>query len=339
MPRTISHDGDEATETVAVVIPTLNEERSIGKVIDSVPVADLLKNGLKTAVYVIDGRSTDTTREIAVKKGATIILEERKGKGLAVQTAFKAITADYAIMVDGDDTYPIEMVMEIIRLLKKYDVVIGSRLKGTIEPGAGTIEPGAMSKLNVVGNTLLTLLARALFGINVTDVCTGLWGYRGDAIRRLELEAHGFEIEADMFGECARKGLRIAEIPIRYRARADQAKLSSLRDGLRIGSFLCRKWLMGRISPPAANTQPERAGTPNPAATARPERAGAPDGRSVALVQRWDVGYRQQKWIHSPELTTSSPIPNHWIEGDSSDPGTFDEQVNLQTQEMVAVCQ
>ena len=318
MPRTISHDGDEATETVAVVITTLNEERSIGKVIDSVPVADLLKNGLKTAVYVIDGRSTDTTREIAVKKGATIILEERKGKGLAVQTAFKAITADYAIMIDGDDTYPIEMVMEIIRLLKKYDVVIGSRLNGTIEPGA-------MSKLNVVGNTLLTLLARALFGINVTDVCTGLWGYRGDAIRRLELEAHGFEIEADMFGECARKGLRIAEIPIRYRARADQAKLSSLRDGLKIGSFLCRKWLMGRIGTPAANAQPVR--------------AGALDGRSVALVQRWDVGDHQQKWIHSPELTTSSPIPNHWIEGDSSDPGTFDEQVNLQTQEMVAVCQ
>jgi dolichol-phosphate hexosyltransferase len=328
MPRT--HDGDEATETVAVVIPTLNEERSIGKVIDSVPVADLLKNGLKTAVYVIDGRSTDTTRQIAVEKGATIILEERKGKGLAVQTAFKAITADYAIMVDGDDTYPIEMVMEIIRLLKKYDVVIGSRLKGTIEPGA-------MSKLNVVGNTLLTLLARALFSINVTDVCTGLWGYRGDAIRRLELEAHGFEIEADMFGECARKGLRIAEIPIRYRARADQAKLSSLRDGLKIGSFLCRKWLMGRISAPAANAQPERAGTPNPAATARPERAGAPDGRSVALVQRWDVGDRQQKWIHSPELTTSSP--NHWIEGDSSDPGTFDEQVTMETQEMAFVCQ
>jgi hypothetical protein len=61
MPRTIPHDGDEATETVAVVIPTLNEERSIGKVIDDVPVADLLQNGLENAVYVIDGQSTDNT--------------------------------------------------------------------------------------------------------------------------------------------------------------------------------------------------------------------------------------------------------------------------------------
>jgi dolichol-phosphate mannosyltransferase len=314
MPRTISHDGDDATETVAVVIPTLNEERSIGKVLDSVPVADLLKNGFETAVYVIDGRSTDTTREIAVEKGAMIILEERKGKGLAVQTAFKAITADYAIMVDGDDTYPIELAAEMIRLLQTHDVVIGSRLKGTIEPGA-------MSRLNVLGNTLLTLLARALFSITVTDVCTGLWGYRGDAIRRLELEAPGFEIEADMFGECARKRLRIAEIPIRYRARVDHAKLSSLRDGLRIGAFLCRKRLVARTRTPAANAQPVNAGTR--------------DGQRVALVQRWDVPNRQQKLIRRPEQTTRSPT--HWSEGDSSDPGHV--EVNLETQEMVLACQ
>ena len=226
----------EAMETVAVVIPTLNEEHSIGKVIDDVPVADLLTNGLETVVYVIDGLSTDNTREIAVEKGATIILEEREGKGSAIRTAFKSIRAEYAIMVDGDDTYPIEMATEMTRLLKDYDVVIGSRLKGTIEPGA-------MTKLNVVGNVLLSLLAWALFGARVSDVCTGFWGYRGDAIRRLELAAHGFELEADMFAECARNGLRIAELPITYRARADRPKLSSLRDGVKIGLFLCKRRL------------------------------------------------------------------------------------------------
>ena len=253
MPRTISHDQrtKEATETVAVVIPTLNEERSIGKVIDDVPVADLLTKGLETAVYVIDGRSSDNTREIAVEKGATIILEERQGKGSAIQTAFKSISADYAIMVDGDDTYPIEMATEMTRLLKNYDVVIGSRLKGTIEPGA-------MTKLNVVGNVLLSLLAWALFGARISDVCTGFWAYRSDAIRRLELAAHGFEIEADMFAECARNGLRIAELPITYRARADRPKLSSLRDGVRIGLFLCRRRLQrtqGNSGSPGKKTE------------------------------------------------------------------------------------
>jgi glycosyltransferase involved in cell wall biosynthesis len=226
----------EATETVAVIIPTLNEGRSIGKVIDGVPVADLSKNGLKTTVYVIDGRSIDNTKDIATKKGAKIILENRLGKGAAVQKAFKSVTADYEIMVDGDNTYPIEMATEMVRLLKKNDVVIGSRLKGVIEPGA-------MTRLNVAGNVLLSLLAWVLFGVHVSDVCTGFWGYRNDAIRRLELTAPGFEIEADMFAECARRGLQIAEIPIHYRAREDRPKLSSLRDGIKIGLFLCKRWL------------------------------------------------------------------------------------------------
>lgn len=226
----------EAMETVAVIIPTLNEERSIGKVIDSVPVADLSQRGLKTVVYVIDGQSTDNTRKIAVERGAQLILEQREGKGAAIQTAFKSITADYAIMVDGDDTYPIEMATEMTSLLQKYDVVIGSRLEGTIEPGA-------MTKLNVVGNVLLSRLAWMLFGARISDVCTGFWAYRSDSMRRLELAARGFELEADMFIECVRKGLRIAEIPITYRARQDQPKLSSLRDGIKIGLFLCKRRL------------------------------------------------------------------------------------------------
>jgi dolichol-phosphate mannosyltransferase len=253
----------EAMQTVAVVIPTLNEERSIGTVIDDVPVADLLQDGLETAVHVIDGRSVDHTRDIAVQKGAQVITEQRRGKGAAVQTAFRAVDADYVIVVDGDNTYPISVATEMLRLLQTNDVVIGSRLKGCIEPGA-------MTRLNVLGNTLLTLLARTLFKVNVTDVCTGLWGYRGDAIRRLELAAQGFEIEADMFAECARERLRMAEIPIHYRARADQAKLSALGDGLRIGAFLCRKRFM--------------AGT-SAAANSHAERAGMRDGQRVALVQ------------------------------------------------------
>ncbi|MFZ1021746.1 MAG: glycosyltransferase family 2 protein, partial [Halobacteriota archaeon] len=183
-----------------------------------------------------DGRSTDATREIAVEKGAQLILEERKGKGSAVQTAFKSINADYVIMVDGDDTYPINVATEIVCLLHTHDVVVGSRLKGRIDPGA-------MTRVNIVGNTLLTLLARLLFDAKISDVCTGLWGFRRDAIRRLELAAHGFELEADMFAECVFKGSSIAEIPITYRARHDRPKLASLRDGLKIGLFLCKRRL------------------------------------------------------------------------------------------------
>jgi hypothetical protein len=82
-------------------------------------------------------------------------------------------------------------------------------------------------------------VARALFRAHISDVCIGFWAYRSDAIRRLELAAGGFEIEADMFVECV--GNSVAEIPITYRARVDQPKLSSLRDGVRKGLFSCKR--------------------------------------------------------------------------------------------------
>jgi dolichol-phosphate hexosyltransferase len=224
-------------ERVAFVIPTLNEAPSIGFVIESIPVAELAKDGYETAVYVIDGRSVDHTREIAVEKGAEVITEQRSGKGAAIQTAFRAVDADYVIVVDGDNTYPISVATEMVRLLQTNDVVIGSRLKGCIEPGA-------MTRLNVVGNILLTSLARLLLNVQVSDICSGLWGYRRHAIRSLELSAEGFAIEVDMFAECARNGFHIAEIPITYRARGENpAKLSSVRDGVRIGTFLITKYL------------------------------------------------------------------------------------------------
>jgi dolichol-phosphate mannosyltransferase len=223
-------------ESVAVVIPTLNEEHSIGSVIKRIPASDLLKGGFETTPYVIDGRSTDATREIAASNGARVVLENGKGKGAAIRNAFQQIEADYFIMVDGDDTYPIDVAPQMVQLLQTHDVVVGSRLKGSIEPRA-------MTRVNVVGNTLLTLLARLLFGTKISDVCTGLWGFRGDTIRRLELAARGFELEADLFAESALKGCSIAEIPITYRARRDRPKLSSLRDGFKIGAFLVKKYV------------------------------------------------------------------------------------------------
>jgi len=223
-------------ESVAVIIPALNEERGIGDVVERIPVSDLLKDGFETTAYVVDGHSTDATQEIAARKGANIIFDEGKGKGAAMRAAFEVVDADYVIMVDGDDTYPIDVATEMVRLLQTYDVVVGSRLKGKIEPGA-------MTRVNIVGNTLLTLFARLLFSAKISDLCSGLWGFRRDVIQRLELAAQGFDLEADMFAECVLKGCTIAEIPITYRARHDSPKLSSLRDGFKIGAFLLKKYL------------------------------------------------------------------------------------------------
>ena len=223
---------------VAVLIPTLNEGATIGHVIDKIPINALSDDGYDTTVYVIDGGSSDTTQQKALEKGATVVVVAQPGKGSAIQHAFSSIKADYFIMIDGDDTYPAERIAEFTRLLREYDVVVGSRLKGRIEDGA-------MTRTNLFGNRALTALARTLFNRETSDICTGFWGFRDYVVDRMHLVARGFEIEADMFVECARLRFSMREVPIDYSKRVAQPKLSSISDGLKIGLFLLKRWIAG----------------------------------------------------------------------------------------------
>jgi len=95
-----------------------------------------------------------------------------------------------------------------------------------------------MSRLNFIGNHLLTLMANILFKTRISDLCTGYWGLRGEVIPNLSLTANDFDFEAELFSQVAKKGYKIDEIPINYRRRQSPAKLSSIRDGLKIGKAL-----------------------------------------------------------------------------------------------------
>jgi len=220
---------------VCIVLPTLNEEEAIGRVIDEIPARDLAEKGFDVKVLVVDGNSRDRTREIAEVKGAEVIIESRKGKGRAMRTAFNLVDADFVFMLDADYTYPATYIPEMLAILQRdCSVVIGSRLKGQIEKGG-------MSRLNVVGNRLLTLMASILYRTRMSDLCTGYWGFRGEVIPNLSLTADGFDFEADLFSQVAKKGYRLGEIPINYRRRQSPAKLNSIKDGLKIGRALISK--------------------------------------------------------------------------------------------------
>lgn len=220
---------------VCIVLPTLNEEEAIGRVIDEIPARDLAEKGFEVKVLVVDGNSTDRTRQIAEAKGAEVIIESRKGKGRAMRTAFDTVDADFIFMLDADYTYPATYIPEMLDILQRdCAVVIGSRLKGQIEKGG-------MSRLNVIGNHLLTLMANVLYKTKISDLCTGYWGLRSEVIPNLNLTADGFDFEADLFSQVARKGYRIGEIPINYRRRQSPAKLNSIKDGLKIGRALISK--------------------------------------------------------------------------------------------------
>jgi dolichol-phosphate mannosyltransferase len=220
---------------VCVILPALNEEGTIGMVIDEIPVKEMRERGYRVHVMVVNNGSTDRTEEIAREKGAQVIWESRRGKGLAIRAGFEAMNCDFAFMLDSDYTYPAVHIPRMLEVLEEgYDVVMGSRLRGCMARGA-------MTPLNLVGNHLLALMTNVLYGIRISDPCTGCWGLKAEVAKQLKLRARGFDIEVNMLTEIARNGYRITEVPIDYRRRGTRTKLNSLRDGFRIGRTLVRR--------------------------------------------------------------------------------------------------
>ena len=225
---------------VCVILPALDEEHTIGLVIDEIPVQEMEARGYRTDIVVVNNGSTDRTAVVAGERGVTVMLESRRGKGMAVRAGFQAADCDYVFMLDSDHTYPAGHLPAMLEELERgCDVVMGSRLKGRIDDGA-------MSRLNRLGNRLLATMTNLLYGTRISDPCTGCWGFRTEVVKGLNLEARGFDIEVDILTEVARKGLLITEVPIGYRKRRTRPKLNSLRDGFRIGKMLVRRRFRSR---------------------------------------------------------------------------------------------
>jgi glycosyltransferase involved in cell wall biosynthesis len=240
---------------VVVMIPTLNEERCIGEVIDGIPIERLRTKGYEVDVVVIDGRSSDHTVEIARAKGAEIYTQNGNGKGSGMRQLFSlrnpqevvlrtlslksAIDCDlgalsvlldskYVVMLDGDGTYPSKYIANVVAALDEgYDVIMGSRFKGSIEDGS-------MSRLNYVGNFILSNIASLLYVQRVTDLCTGMWGFNTETLKNMQLDSTHFDIEAEMFAESAKNCLRIGEVPIAYLNREGESKLIPMEAGFMI---------------------------------------------------------------------------------------------------------
>lgn len=212
--------------SVAILLPTLNEEEGIGGMIDKV---NAVSKG-QWNIYVVDSGSTDKTVEIASAKGARLITLAKRGKGIAVKKAFQEIDDDQLVLIDADLTYSPEDIPPVLALLKSYEVVLGSRF-------LGTIEPGAISSRNRFGNSALTAMANILYGRRASDVCTGMWGFNKSAYKGMAIDAPHFELEVNIFVQAVKRGYRLCEVPISYANRAGTSKLR-LIDGFKIGLYL-----------------------------------------------------------------------------------------------------
>jgi glycosyltransferase involved in cell wall biosynthesis len=214
---------------VSVVIPSLNEEKSIGRVIQKVKET-LEAMGLTYEIIVSDN-STDKTPEIARSMGATVVTPDRRGYGYAYLYAFRHARGDIIVMADADDTYDMRELPKLLQpiLEGKADLVICTRLKGKILKGAMPWHH------RYIGNPLITWLLNRFYKVDVSDSQCGFRAFTRQALEKLKLEATGMEFATDMLIKARHAGLRIAEVPITYYPRAEGApsKLKSFRDGWR----------------------------------------------------------------------------------------------------------
>ena len=211
-------------KTVQAIIPTLNEENTIGLVIERTEY-------YVDEVLIIDGRSHDNTVEILKENGVRYLIQEGIGKGSALRQAFTEATSDMIIILDADGSM---LPNEIPRYLKELalgaDVVKGSRFL----PKGGSDD---LSPIRRIGNRFFVLLVNLLYGLNLTDVCYGYMAFTNDALKKLhpELRSDGFDIEAEIIIKAVKLGLDIHEVPSYELKRAfGKSNLRALRDGFKI---------------------------------------------------------------------------------------------------------
>jgi len=204
-------------DDVTVVLPTLNEEEAIGKVIEE------LKQTGYHIILVVDGYSTDRTAKIADSNGCYVVFQHSRGKCGAIETAIENVKTPYMLVMDGDCTYDPKDIENFLAHARKYDQIIGMRANGR----------GNIPRLNRFGNWLITKIFNVLMGTKLSDVCSGMYLINTDVARQLELNTKGFDVEVEIAAQTATSG-RVTEVPIAYRKRVGSQKLSSWRHGFQI---------------------------------------------------------------------------------------------------------
>lgn len=193
--------------TTALVLFAKDEGKSIGPLIDE--AYSYINKG---DIFVVDGHSVDNTAFIAREKGASLFLDEKKGKGNAIQLAINSIERDVLIFMDSDGSHrpqEIPLLLEPFLVDESVDMVIGSRFKGGSEELSGSLQ----EKVRFAGNVLGTFIVNLIWKAKLTDIQNGFRAIKRATMRELSLTENSFAIEQEMVMKCLKNKKKIIEVP------------------------------------------------------------------------------------------------------------------------------
>ena len=213
-------------DRIAVLIPCYNEELTIAKVVQDV------KNALPEAmIYVYDNNSTDRTVELARAAGAEIRFEYKQGKGNVIRRMFREIDAECYLLLDGDDTYPLNCARELVDKVLKHnaDMVVGDRL-------SSTYFTENKRPFHNFGNSLMRSGINRLFHSDIKDIMTGYRAFSYEFVKTFPVFSKGFEIETEMTIHAVNYNMQVENVVVEYRDRPEGSvsKLNTYSDGMRV---------------------------------------------------------------------------------------------------------
>lgn len=221
---------------ISILIPALNEEENIAQLIPRVKKV-VEKLTPKFEVVVIDGGSTDRTKEVAIQSGARIILQSKPGYGVALKQGFESSSGEYIITIDADLSHDPIIIKDMIKRRNEAELIIASRFIG-----GGSIDANWIRKvLSIILNRFFYLL----LSLNIKDVTSGFRLYHRKAIEELSITSTDFDVQLETAIKIACNGWRVKEIPFEYKHRKfGQSKARLFKFGI---SFLKTFFKMYRL--------------------------------------------------------------------------------------------
>ena len=216
-------------QSITVIIPCLNEEEGIRRVLENMPE-------FVDEVIVVDNNSTDRTHDVASSMGAKVIRETVRGYGRSYKRGFANATGDLIVTLDGDHSYPVDALSYLIEAFRHLEVDFLNASRFPVR------DRHAMSFKHKIGNLILSLAMSALYLRWVRDSQSGMWVFRRSILSDMKLVSDGMAFSEEIKIEALKSSkVRFGEISILYTSRLGEIKLNPWRDGFQNLWFLVKK--------------------------------------------------------------------------------------------------